>query len=300
MAHIFITGGTGFVGEALIPALLQAGHRLTVLSRNPAKAQKHLNIVSEALSVVSSLDSLTEMPDGVINLAGLGIADARWSDRRKRDLRASRIGVTEALAERLKALSGAPDWVISGSAVGYYGPHKEGRLSEDSPPGWDFAARLCSDWEAAAAGLEGPGTRSYRLRIGVVMGRPGGFLGRLEMPFKLGLGGPLGHGQQMLSWIHREDLVRMMLWCIEAAPPAGAYNAVAPNPVSNAEFTQALAQAVRRPAWFRVPEAPMRMVLGELAGLLFEGQAVVPTRALAEGFEFKHPHLAETLKGLFR
>ncbi len=300
MAQIFITGGTGFVGQALVPELVKAGHQLTLLTRNPDKAAKRLGESASSVRFVRSVDELTDMPEGVINLSGLGIADARWTDRRKRELRASRIGVTDALAAVLERLPGEPQWVISGSAVGYYGPQATGTLSEDAPPGWDFAARLCTDWEAASEHLGGEQTLRYQLRIGVVMDRPGGFLGRLETPFKLGLGGPLGHGRQMLSWIHRDDLVRMIRWCMESNPPAGAYNAVAPNPVSNQVFTEAMARAVRRPAWFRVPEAPMRLVLGELASLLFEGQAVVPTRALAEGFEFKHPTLPEALEQLFR
>ena len=300
MAQIFITGGTGFVGDALLPALLASGHQLTVLTRSLAKAKARHGALADQIQYVDQIQALSDMPDAVINLAGLGIADARWTDRRKRELRRSRVTLTEQLVSHLQNLPGQPQVVISGSAVGYYGAHTDEVVTESDAPSWDFAARLCSDWEAAIQPLATEVTRVYRLRIGVVLGRPGGFLGRLELPFRLGLGGPLGTGKQMLSWIHRDDLVRMILWCLDGRPPAGAYNATAPHPVSNAQFTKALGRVLHRPTVFRVPERPMRWVLGELAGLLFEGQAVIPAAAMAEGFTFNHPDMDAALDDLFR
>jgi uncharacterized protein (TIGR01777 family) len=159
---------------------------------------------------------------------------------------------------------------------------------------------LCADWEASIDRLETDQTKVYKLRIGVVLGRPGGFLGRLELPFKLGLGGPLGNGRQQFSWIHRDDLVAMIRWLTSGTPDAGAYNATSPHPVSNQEFIQTFGRVLKRPTVLRVPEFPMRMVLGELADLLFQGQAVIPKRALDQGFQFDHPDLEGALEHLFR
>ncbi len=299
MAQILLTGATGFVGDALLPALVNDGHSLMCLTRNPAKAAKKFHALSESIRWISSFEELKVMPNAVINLSGEGIADSRWTDKRKRLLRASRIAVTEQLVSRLNALAGEPDVVISGSAIGYYGPHTD-EVTEDNPSGWDFAARLCADWEQAINGLDSEATQIYTLRIGVVLGRPGGFLGRLEMPFRLGLGGPLGNGQQMLSWIHRDDLVAMIRWMLSGTPEAGAYNATSPRPVNNEEFTKTFGKILKRPTIFRVPEMPMRLVLGELADLLFKGQPVTPKRALNQGFQFEYPDLKDALTQLFR
>ena len=238
------------------------------------------------------------MPNAVINLSGEGIADSRWTDARKRVLRSSRITVTEQLVAQLNALDGEPDVVVSGSAIGYYGPQTD-TVTEEQPPGSDFSARLCADWEKAIDGLDVDATNIYTLRIGVVLGRPGGFLGRLETPFRFGLGGPLGNGQQMLSWIHRDDLVAMIRWMLSSSPDAGAYNATSPQPVSNGEFTKTFGDILRRPTIFRVPEMPMRLALGELADLLFKGQPVYPKRALDQGFQFEYPDLKRALTQLF-
>ena len=298
MAQILLTGATGFVGDALLPALANDGHTLLCLTRNPNKAATRFKTLTDSVTWISDFDAIEVMPEAVINLSGEGIADARWTDRRKRVLRSSRINVTEQLVERLNQLSGEPDVVISGSAIGYYGPHTE-TVAEDNQPGWDFAARLCADWEAAIQGLNTDSAQMYQLRIGVVLGRPGGFLGRLETPFRLGLGGPLGHGQQMLSWIHRDDLVAMIRWLLSGTPEAGPYNATSPRPVSNQEFTTTFGQTLNRPTLLRVPEMPMRLVLGELADLLFKGQPVQPMRALDQGFQFSYPDLNSALSHLF-
>lgn len=298
MATIWITGGTGFVGDALIPALIARGDQPICLTRNPARATQRHGANAASVRYVQDLDELTEVPDAVINLAGEGIADQRWTDARKRRLRASRIGTTHALKARLDALGGNPATVITGSAVGYYGPSTD-PVTESSGSSHDFAARLCADWEAEAAPLART-SRLYTLRIGVVLGLPGGFLGRLKLPFSLGLGGRLGTGQQQLSWIHRDDLVALICWCLDGQGAPGVYNATAPTPVTNADFTRALGQALGRPTWFTVPEAPMRLILGDLADLLFRGQAVYPAAAEAAGFTFQYRTLDAALASLFR
>ena len=299
MAQILLTGATGFVGDALLPALVNDGHSLICLTRNPAKAAKRFATLAASIRWITSVTEVEVMPDAVINLSGEGIADSRWTDSRKRILRASRITVTEQLVAQLNALDGEPDVVVSGSAIGYYGPQTD-TVTEEQAPGSDFSARLCADWEKAIGGLDVDSTHIYTVRIGVVLGRPGGFLGRLETPFRFGLGGPLGNGQQMLSWIHRDDLVAMIRWMLSGSPDAGAYNATSPQPVSNGEFTTTFGDILKRPTIFRVPEMPMRLALGELADLLFKGQPVYPKRALDQGFQFEYPDLRRALTQLFR
>lgn len=295
MAVIWVTGGTGFVGDALLPALVARGDQLICLTRHPTRARARHAALAQQIEYVDHVEAFHGCPDAIINLSGEGIADRRWTDRRKRQLRASRIGVTMALKSRLQALGCTPKTIVTGSAVGFYGP-SDRPLTEADPSAHDFAARLCADWEAAAAELSADAL--YTLRIGVVMGLPGGFLGRLQRPFALGLGGRLGHGRQMLSWIHRDDLVALILWCLDGRGAPGVYNATAPVPVSNAEFTKALGTALGRPTWMTVPETPLRMVLGELADLLFLGQAVYPAAAQAAGFEFRYPTLDAALAQL--
>ena len=299
MSEILITGGSGFIGDALMPVLVAKGYEPIVFTRDVKRSKKRHGQLSDHLRYIFDFDQLKSMPWAVINLAGAGIADRRWTDARKRLLRDSRIGVTERLVQRLGSLNGAPEKIISGSAVGYYGPLVDAIATEKTGPGSDFSALLCSDWEGAIAPL-GLGTAALSiLRIGVVLGRPGGFLGRLEPVFRLGAGGPLGDGQQMFSWIHRDDLVNLMVWCLEHST-GGIYNATSPGPVSNEGFTRALGRTLRRPTIFRIPEHPARWILGDLASLLFEGQAVRPKAAIDEGFIFNHPDLDEALADLFR
>jgi uncharacterized protein (TIGR01777 family) len=299
MAQILLTGASGFIGDALLPALVNDGHSLICLTRDPEKAARRFSALAASIQWITSFVEVDAMPNAVINLSGEGIADSRWTDKRKRLLRSSRIAVTEQLVARLNSLDGEPDIVISGSAIGYYGAQTED-VTEENKSGCDFAARLCVDWEQAVDGLVSAATQIYTLRSGVVLGRPGGFLGRLETLFRLGLGGPLGNGQQMLSWIHRDDLVAMIRWMLSGTPDAGAYNATSPHPVSNEEFTTTFGQILKRPTIFRVPETPMRLVLGELADLLFKGQPVKPQRALDQGFQFEYPDLRKALADLFR
>ena len=299
MAQILLTGATGFIGDALLPALINDSYSLICLTRDSRTASKKYQYLNAPVRWITNFDQLESMPEYVINLSGEGIADSRWTDHRKQILRASRIDVTKALVDRLNKLDGEPSVVISGSAIGYYGLQVSDVTETDSP-GSDFAARLCADWEASISGLENDQTQIYTIRIGVVLGRPGGFLGRLEMPFKLGFGGPLGRGDQILSWIHRDDLISMIQWLISTTPESGPYNATSPQPVSNQQFTKTLGRILKRPTLLRVPVAPVRMILGELADLLFKGQSVEPHRAINKGFQFKYPDLNSALTDLFR
>ena len=300
MAQILLTGATGFVGDALVPALIADGHDILCYTRHPQKAAKRIGPEMQNICYITDFKSVEHMPEYVINFSGENIAEGRWTDQRKSVLHASRIGVTEKLVNHLNELSGEPSVVITGSAIGYYGSDRLCDITEDHGPGQDFSARLCSSWEASIEELVVQHTQIYRLRIGVVLGLPGGFLGRLKTPFLFGLGGPLGHGRQMFSWIHRDDLVAMVRWLLTGNPESGAYNAVSPKSVSNLEFTKTFGEVLRRPTLFRVPEMPMRLILGELSDLLFKGQSVLPKRASDQGFQFKYPDLREALVHLFR
>ncbi|MBU24773.1 MAG: TIGR01777 family protein [Gammaproteobacteria bacterium] len=299
MAQILLTGATGFIGDALLPALINERYSLICLTRNPRNASKKYQNLNTSIRWITNFDQLKSMPEYIINLAGEGIADSRWTDRRKHILRASRIDVTKALVKRLNQLDGEPSVLISGSAIGYYGL-QVCDVTETDSSGSDFAARLCADWEEAISGFENDQTQIYTIRLGVVLGRPGGFLGRLEIPFKLGIGGTLGRGDQMLSWIHRDDLVAMIRWLVSTTPEPGPYNATSPEPISNQDFTKTLGRVLKRPTLLRVPEAPLRMILGELSDLLFKGQSVQPSRAIDQGFQFEYPDLNTALTALFR
>lgn len=294
--NILLTGATGFLGLPLTAALAAAGHALTVLSRDPGRAAARC----PGARVWASLEAWSPdiAFDAVINLAGAPIADRRWSAARKRLLRDSRVALTEQLVRRLAAAARPPAVLLSGSAVGFYGDAGDAALDESSPAGDDFAARLCADWEAAARQAEACGTRVCLLRTGLVLHPSGGALGRLLIPFRLGLGGRLGSGRQWMSWISRDDWTALALSLLESPGACGAFNLTAPGPASNAAFTAALAQALRRPAPLPVPAAALRLLLGERAQMLLASQRALPRRAQALGFRFRHPALEGALAGM--
>lgn len=280
--HWFITGASGFVGQALVDAIIERGDRVTGLTRAVAKSH------NPNVTWIQDLEQLPSDADVIVNLAGEGIADRRWTPGRKRALRDSRIALTERLVERARALG--IKRMISGSAVGYYGVG--GQMDEGSPVGSGFAAQLCSDWEQAASEFDGD---LALLRIGVVLGN-GGFLNRTYWPFFFGLGGPIGSGKQGFSWVHLNDLVAMILWVADGNR-TGVYNACGPEAATNASMTLALGRAVHRPAFLPAPGAALRLVFGEMADeLLLSGQQALPARALDEGFVFEHSTLASAMQ----
>jgi uncharacterized protein (TIGR01777 family) len=195
----------------------------------------------------------------------------------------------------MQGLARRPAVLVSGSAVGYYGARGDAELAESDPPGDEYQAQLCRAWEAAAQDAEALGVRTCRIRIGIVLGPDGGALAQMKLPFSLGLGGWLGHGRQWMSWIHREDLVALILWLMDDPGRSGAWNATAPRPATNREFSKALAASLRRPALLPMPAPVVRLLVGEMAHLLLTGQKVLPARALAEGFSFRFPELAAAL-----
>lgn len=289
--RILITGGSGFIGQALCTHLQRVGHRLTVWSRHPRQASQRL----PGVHVIEDLAEANEI-EAVVNLAGEPLVARRWNARRKQQIRDSRIGTTEKLLRWMAPQLRRPHVLVSGSAVGYYGPHDDTPLDESAAPGEDFAALLCRDWEHEAMEAEALGLRVCRLRTGIVLGPDGGALQKMLLPFRLGLGGPIGDGRQWFSWIHREDLVHLIQWLLEQDHAGGAYNGTAPEPVRQREFARTLGRVLHRPAMLPMPAFALRLALGEASTLLLTGQRVLPVHAMAEGFAFRHPSLEEALR----
>ena len=297
MKTIMITGASGFIGRALCRRLQGHDYSLICLTRNATK-NKHL--CSKALWIDNLHNIHEDKPiDIVINLAGAPIAKGRWTEQVKAELLSSRIGTTERLYEFFKLRPIKPDLFISASAIGYYGPNKDDVLNEQSAPVDCFSHQLCHQWEATAKKFSQLSTTVCLLRLGIVLDRDGGALQSMLPAFQLGLGGPLGSGEQWMSWVHRQDVVRLIHFCIENNLE-GAINAVAPNPVTNREFSKALAKAISRPSLLRTPAWVMELLFGEMAKeLLLSSQKVLPEKAQEIGFEFKYPILESALKEIF-
>lgn len=295
--HILITGGTGFIGSALCPQLLIDGHQLTLLTRDPAKVLRAYGSRVRAIRTLTELRS-DETLDAVINLAGAGIADRPWTPGRKQQLHTSRIDVTEELVHVLRRREQRPRVMISGSATGWYGDQGDALLEEDAAAGTtgDYLHGLYQDWEAAARAVEALGVRLCILRSGMVLGQSGGMLKRLLPVFGLGLGGRFGSGEQWLSWIALGDYVNVVRALLLDDSQSGVFNTTAPKPVSNAEFTATVAQALGRPALLAIPTPVLRLAMGEMSVLLLGSQRVVPSRLLAAGFRFRSRTLADCLR----
>ncbi len=289
--RVLVTGGTGFIGRALVAALLRDGHEVSVLSRRPSAARHSLG---DAVMVADTFDQLlrNSAPDAVVNLAGESIADRPWTAGRRQLVRASRIDLTHALIDALERCKVSPRVLVSASAIGWYGIcHGDEVLDELAPVGHGFAAELCADWERAAASAARLGTIVSILRIGLVLGREGGVLPPLALATRFGAGCVLGDGRQWMSWIHRDDVVTMLMHLLVVHHESGVWNAVAPAPVRQREFADLLARRLRRPRWLRVPGGVLSAALGDLADeLLLSGPRVLPRRFLAAGL---HPRYAE-------
>jgi len=290
---VFITGGTGFIGAALCELLAEHHHQVTVLTRDTAAARKRLG---PAIKLVSSPQAVSDDGyDVVVNLAGLPIADRRWSDARKAALHKSRIDLTNQLVDALEGMKDKPKVLLSASAIGYYGDQGEHWVDEDTAPRAEYTHQLCEAWEQAALRAQNIGVRVCVLRIGLVVGAGGGFLARMLPPFKVGLGGRLGSGRQWMSWVHRQDVLRMLCYLMEHETLQGPFNGTAPRPVRNAEFSQILGRQLHRPAKVPVPSAALQLAMGEMSGLLLTGQRVAPSRLLEAGFEFHYEQLEAAL-----
>lgn len=297
--RVVVTGGTGFIGATLVSALLRDGHAVAVLTRRPAAVPPGAEAVAWDARSAGAWRRALAGADAVVNLAGESIAARRWTPAQRQRILESRVAATRALVEALAGASPRPRVLVSGSAVGYYGPRGDEEVTEADPPGDDFLARVCVAWEAEARRAEGFGVRVALLRTGVVLGRGGGVLPRFLLPFRLFVGGPLGHGRQWLPWIHLDDLVRLIRFLLEHDDAVGPFNGTAPRPVRQEEFCRTLARVLRRPCWLRVPAPLLRLTLGELAdALILSGQRAVPARASQLGFRFHHPELEGALRHL--
>jgi uncharacterized protein (TIGR01777 family) len=292
-----VTGGTGFVGARLIEALSAGGHAVTVLTRRPERA---LDQLPAPIRIVSSLDQIADDDriDAIVHLAGEPISNGLWTAAKKRRVVESRAGLSEGLIRLTARLKRKPECFIAASAVGWYGVRGPEPLMEtNTAETGSFSHESCDAVETAASAMEIHGVRTIRLRIGLVLDPAGGLLARMLTPFEFGLGGPFGAGRQMMSWITRDDLARLIGHIIATPMLAVAVNAAAPGAVTNETFTAMLADALERPAVFRVPAAPLRFVLGQFADeLLLGGQNVKPDKAQAAGFVFADPALEPALR----
>lgn len=303
--RLLLLGCTGFVGRELVPQLLQAQHQLTVVSRRLPRGYDseradgritwlQLDPAQPASWTDSAMVEALTAADGVVNLAGEPIAEKRWSPAHLKVLEDSRLETTRLLVEAIGALAKPPQVLVNASAIGFYGTSREQRFVETSPAGGDFLASLCSRWEAAAESVPAA-TRQLTLRIGIVIAADGGALGKMLPVFRTGFGGPIGTGQQWMSWIHRTDLCGLILRGLEEADWSGVVNAVAPQPVSMARFAQELGRCLGRPSLLPVPGPVLQVLLGDGAKVVLEGQQVASERLEGLGFSFRYPDLPAAL-----
>jgi uncharacterized protein (TIGR01777 family) len=293
--RVTLTGATGLIGTKLVAELKGRGDDVTVLSRNPAKAADKLAVDAvewDPRGGPAPVEAL-EGRDAVIHLAGEPVAQ-RWNAKSKKEILDSRERGTRNLVDGLRATEQHPGALISSSAVGYYGKHGDEPISEDFPAGDDFLAGVCVAWENEALAAEELGMRVARIRTGVVLDRDGGALAKMLPFFKLGIGGPVAGGKQYMPWIHADDLVALYLAAVDG-DWSGPFNASAPEPSTNKEFSKALGRAIKRPAIAPVPGFAVKILYGQMAEIVTEGQRAVPVNALAAGFDFQHTDVDEAL-----
>jgi uncharacterized protein (TIGR01777 family) len=298
---IAITGATGFVGSRLIEKLRDRGHQILVLTRNSAKAKKVF-----PNSAFPNLETIEYNPkesgdwqqaisgcDAVINLAGEPISE-RWTPQHKIEIMESRQLGTRKIVEAIKQAESKPEVLINSSAIGYYGTSETATFDESSASGNDFLAQVCQQWEAEAEKVKEAGVRLVIIRTGIVLG-DGGALAKMIGPFKMFAGGPIGSGRQWFSWIHREDLVNLIIEALKREDLEGVYNGTAPNPVKMAQFCQTLGEVMHRPSWLPVPEFALELLLGDGAKVVLEGQQVLPKKTQSAGFQYQYPTLKSAL-----
>lgn len=290
--NVLVTGGTGFIGRALVPALLAAGHNVSVLSRGTRSS------LPETAQLVQSLEGLSEPVDAVINLAGASLADKRWNAAYKAEITRSRLDMTQALGDFFSQAGYTPSIWLNASAIGYYGPRDDEALGEGASAGEGFAAALCQQWEQAARDAAGKG-RLCILRLGVVLDRDGGAYDQMAQPFRFGVANWVGSGEQWLSWIHREDVVSAMLFLLHGDGLSGVFNVTAPAPERARQFCESMKSAHRTFVTLPMPAPVMRMMLGEMADeLLITGQRVVPAALQSAGFEFSYATAAAAIAAI--
>lgn len=300
---VAITGATGFVGSRLVERLHFQDDRILVLTRNserakgifPPSAYPNLEVVAYTPQQSGAWQESVAGCQGVVNLAGAPLAEKRWTPEWKKEIIDSRKLGTEKLVEAIAAAQPKPSVLVNASAVGYYGTSKTATFDETSSPGDDFLAGVCQTWEAAAQPVKQVGTRLVILRLGIVLGM-GGAIAKMIPPFKLFAGGPIGSGNQWFSWIHREDLVNLIVESLRNPEIEGVFNATTPNPVRMAEFCRTFGQVLNRPSWLPVPSFAIEVLLGDGAIVVLNGQEVLPKRTLASGFEYQYPTVKPALE----
>lgn len=299
--RIIITGGTGLIGSALAREMGGVGHEVIVLTRDPAKSgplPPGTRAVQWDGKTAAGWSSLLDGDTAIVNLAGESIAAGRWSEARKRRIRESRVASGRAVLAAIRQAAEKPRVLLQGSAVGYYGPSGGEVLTESHPPGDDFLASVCVDWERSTDEVESLGVRRAVLRTGVVLSGAGGALPRMALPFRLMAGGPLGNGRQWLSWIHIADEVGAIRFLLEREDARGPFNLTAPRPLTNRDFSRVLGKALHRPSLAPAPGLVLRLVLGEMADMLLHGQRAVPQRLLEHGYVFRFPEALGALRDL--
>jgi uncharacterized protein (TIGR01777 family) len=300
--RIAVTGATGFVGSRLVERLQADGHQVVVFSRNPDHARRvfpqsafpNLEVVAYTPTQAGNWQGAIAGCDGVVNLAGEPISE-RWTPEHKNSILTSRKLGTQKLVEAISQANPKPQVLVNASAIGYYGTSETGTFDESSSSGSDFLAEVCREWEAEAEKVKAAGVRLVILRVGIVLGM-GGAIAKMITPFKLFAGGPIGSGRQWFSWIHREDLVSLILQALAQPGMEGVYNATSPNPVRMAEFCAALGQVLHRPSWLPVPSIALEVLLGDGAKVVLEGQEVLPKRTQTTGFQYQYPTVRQALE----
>lgn len=301
MMHLLITGGTGLIGQRLIDQLLPQGYTITVLSRRslrPPRLPNSVNFAQWDASSAAGWGHLLEEVDGVVNLAGAGVADSPWTKARKQLIRESRLLAGQAVVEAINAAKNKPRVLLQASAVGYYGSDETATMTETSPPGDDFLANVCQDWENSVKPVEALGVRVVYLRTGVVLDPRGGAFPKLMLPFRMFVGGPLGNGLQWMSWIHHQDQTAIIRFLLENDSLSGPVNLVAPDPLRNADFAKLLGKVMQRPAVAPAPGFIIRTVMGEMSTIVLDGQRVLPEKLSAAGYQFIYPQAEAALREL--
>lgn len=294
--RILIAGGTGFLGQKLGARLAAEGYRVQTLTRRPSSTPDQITWNPDGSP--GALSAHLEGVDALVNLAGENLAGGRWTAARKKVLLSSRVLPTRTLARAMAGCARPPRVFISASAVGYYGPHGDEPVTEATPPGSDFLARICVDWEQEARAAATPRTRLAIIRSAVVLAKDGGALTKMLLPFKLGAGATMGSGGQYFPWIHADDWTSMVSWLIGNDNATGAFNVSAPMPVTNHTFTKTLGRVLGRPAILRAPAFALHLAMGEMADMILRGQRVMPVHAEQLGFQFTHRALEPALHSL--
>ncbi len=295
--RVIVTGGTGFIGSRLSEHLVAKGHEVVLFTRDASRSRDHIHpkvrLVSWAAG--AAWETWVDGAGAIVNLAGENVGQ-RWTAAAKERIVGSRVEAAGKLCAAIARASVKPAVLVNAAAVGFYGARGDEILDETSPPGTDFLATTCVAWEDAARKAEALGVRVARLRTGLVLGGDGGALAKMLPPFRAFAGGPIGTGRQWMSWIHRDDLVSLYAFAIANAGASGALNGTAPNPVTMDEFAKALGRALHRPSFARVPAAAVRLLMGEMAGVVLDGQRVIPKRALELGFTFRFTEVGAALR----